>query len=534
MIKSFFAKFRSWQNSLIGKLLLRFWICLIFFFALIGSFQYYSLKSSLYQNIEQDLAADYNSIQKNLISWIKNNETPPSQFPGLNPGSFVAFFSNDFNLESFIYSYGHAASPLSPSFLSENPKKYLLSQFTSGNPFIVLNLSQEDYMLFFYPILQNNHPYSPPQGFWENGIQTPYSSLKRFLAQRQEINDDNSPILGFAVIGSSLENEEFILQKNLQSYIMYALLILIFGTAITYLTLKKPLKPLINMSITAKQIADGQYNLRIQGKKPANEIKQLQDALNHMLEQLEHALKTERNAKDQMSRFIADASHELRTPLTSIRGFLEILQRSGQTDKDTLDSAHKTMLIETERLIRLAEGLLTLNRIAQTDDTANNSDAPIVSAGEVLPELWPLIDSLMENRTLKINKNTLEDFPSSPESKIYFPLKTDELKQILFNLINNSIQHTSIDGRIDIGLGQTNKTITLIVQDNGRGIPQENLPHIFERFYRGDRSRSRQQGQGAGLGLSIVSEIVKVRGGQITAESEPSKGTKFIVEFNAN
>lgn len=521
--------FNSWRKSLVGQLLLRFWVCHIIFFSTIGVMQYHSLKNSLYQSVEQNLLSDYNSIRDSMINWLVNSDLPPGRFAELRPGNFVAFYASDYNLRFMVHSYGRLDNIL-PSFMQKDLEFDLYDKAQSAQPFVIGNTKEGKFMLLVKPVLATK--ISSVIGQY---IENPASILMPEVTSPDIAVE--LPILGYALIGEPLEEEDIILARNLQGYVFNALLIVLLSTLLTALALQKPLEPLLNISATARKIAGGQYNLRLPYMETASEIEQLREALNHMLGQMENALNTERKAKDRMSQFIADASHELRTPLTSIRGFLEILQRTGTTDRETLDSAHKTMLIETERLIRLTEGLLTLNRISQEDLSKEKSTSPRSSLQEVLPELLPLISPLLKNKVLKINNQDIRAIPdlhiltSMAGSDSAFPLKADELKQILFNLLSNALQHTTAGGIIELSTFVNQGSYTLVVKDDGQGIPADDLPHIFERFYQGDRSRTHAQGQGSGLGLAIVSELVNIRGGKIEVESTLGMGTTFRLTF---
>lgn len=495
-----------WRKSLVGQLLLRFWVCHIIFFTLIGSIQYNSLKESLYQSVNQNLLSDYQSIRNSMITWLVNNELPPGRFAELRPGNFVAFYSSDLTLQFMIHSYGRADETM-PAFMYGEPQFDFHEKSFSAQPFIIGSTKEDKYMLMVKPVI---------------------SSL---------LSTDQLPVIGYAVIGEPLIEEDTILEHNIRNTIFNALIVLLLSTLLTAFALQKPLEPLLNISFTARKIAGGQYNLRLPAMKTASEIEQLREALNHMLGQMEHALNTERNARGRMARFIADASHELRTPLTSIQGFLEILTRSKNIDQETLDSAHNTMLIETERLIRLTEGLLTLNRISQEGFSAERQPLYSSTLQEVLPEVLPLFSTMLQERIFKVNHQVIEDFTdlSTPILNSgcdqLLPLESDELKQILYNLLNNAIQHTEPGGIIEILTAIEQSRFNLSVKDNGRGIPPEDLPHIFDRFFRGDRSRTHNKGQGSGLGLAIVSEIVRIRGGEIKVDSAVGEGTAFTVTF---
>ena len=220
-----------------------------------------------------------------------------------------------------------------------------------------------------------------------------------------------------------------------------------------------------------------------------------------------------------MRRFISDASHELRTPLTSLRGFLEILERSVEPDPGTIKIAHQTMLKETERLIRMVEDLLTMNRLAQAEIEA----LPLFHSTyvqEIIPEVLPLLSSISGSRLIEFQK-----------TEIPFPLEPDELKQILFNLVSNAIQYTHDNGQIQVGSYETADAVVLSVSDDGEGIAQSDQPFLFERFYRGNSSRKDRSKTGVGLGLAIMHDIVQLRDGQIHVNSALNKGSTFLITF---
>lgn len=425
-----------------------------------------------------------------------------------------------------IHSYGRMDNTM-PAFMEDDLGIDLYAKSLSAQPFIIGNTKEDKYMLLVKPVLATRISSMISQQLEDRSLtlQPGYSAANIVT---------ELPILGYALIGEPLIEEDLILARNIQGYVFNALIILLLSTILTAFALQAPLEPLLSISSTARKIAEGRYNLRLPYMKTASEIEQLRDALNHMLGQMENALNTERTAKDRMSQFIADASHELRTPLTSIRGFLEILQRTGTTDKETLDSAHKTMLIETERLIRLTEGLLALNRISQ-EEQGQIIEAEGSTLQDVLPELIPLFAPLLKDRIFRLNGQNIMQIESIPFSAAgsdqVLPLKPDEFKQILYNLLNNAIQHTESGGIIEITTLIKKSKFSLTVGDNGKGIAPEDLPHIFQRFFQGDRSRSHTKGQGSGLGLAIVSELVRIRGGEIQVESRLGEGTTFTIAF---
>lgn len=303
-------------------------------------------------------------------------------------------------------------------------------------------------------------------------------------------------------------------------YLYTALVVLFFGSLTVFFLLRKPLEPLVHISKASEEISSGKYWQRIPEEPAASEIVHLRKALNHMLETLQKAFDKERAAKEEMERFIADASHELRTPLTSIRGFLEILLRKPEQNIETLQDAYQSMLVETERLIKLTQDLLA-HQLRQEEN--GDQESAITHVQKLMSESLPLLRTLVEPREFEVR---VED--------VVLPIHPNELRQILFNLIQNAVQHTPASGKISLSLMEEGEWFSLEICDNGEGIQPKDLPHVFERFYRGSSSRKRKSGQGAGLGMAIVHDIITLRGGTISVDSTPQEGTCFVIQFPTN
>jgi two-component system OmpR family sensor kinase len=266
---------------------------------------------------------------------------------------------------------------------------------------------------------------------------------------------------------------------------------------------------------TAEQIHAGNLARRFPTRQGQMEIDRLAESFNGMLERLEASFKAERETKEQMRRFIADASHELRTPLTSIHGFLEVLLRGAANQPGQLEKALKSMRGESERLNKLVHDLILLAKLDRTPHIELTKG----SLDTVIWEMEPQLRILAGNRKLSFN--------IEPDMKCQYD--TDSMKQVVLNLFNNAVQHTDPEkGHIRISLFRKNQGVQLSVQDNGPGISAAHLPHVFNRFYRSDSSRTRKYG-GAGLGLSITKSIVDVHGGTISVESQEKEGCTFRV-----
>ncbi len=220
--------------------------------------------------------------------------------------------------------------------------------------------------------------------------------------------------------------------------------------------------------------------------------------------------------EEMRSGFVANVSHELRTPLTSIRGFAETLLDGGCDDPA---NAEKFLLIinkEAERLSRLIDDLLHLSKIEQ-EGFVPNLEAFAIG------DLIKLTSEIMSAKAMEKNLTLAQD---TPETLPLVHADPDMIRQVLLNLIDNAINYTPAGGTIRISAGIENGHMKIDVQDNGIGIPPENVARLFERFYRVDKARSRDLG-GTGLGLSIVKHIVEVHKGGLQVESKVGKGSTF-------
>jgi signal transduction histidine kinase len=219
------------------------------------------------------------------------------------------------------------------------------------------------------------------------------------------------------------------------------------------------------------------------------------------------------NLFETQRRFLADVSHELRTPLTAIRGNVDLLRRIGGVDAEALDSVAG----EVDRMTRLVRDLLLL---AQAESGHLPLAREPVELDTLLLEVYQQAKVLSQDRV---------EVRLGGEDRLTIPGDRDRLKQVLLNLVANALDHTPEGGTVTLGLAAVGEHARLTVSDTGPGIPREDLPRIFERFYRIDPSRKRKAGGGAGLGLSIAHWIVKNHQGRIEVATEPGRGSTFSV-----
>ncbi|QRG70410.1 HAMP domain-containing protein [Brevibacillus choshinensis] len=322
---------------------------------------------------------------------------------------------------------------------------------------------------------------------------------------------------GLIQLTTSIRALHEVLVRQLTTFVALSILALIGGLLTFLPVLRKTLVPLSTMVQTVESINAGNLNLRLPQRQGQLETDRLAVAFNGMLERLEESFAAEKEAKEQMRRFVADASHELRTPLTSIHGFLEVLLRGAANDPDQLKEALQSMLGESERLTKLIHDLLFLAKIDKAPALAVQLKK--MALHPIVRDMEPHLLMLAGTRNVQVEIDTQAELLIDP----------DRMKQVILNLFQNAVQHTDRNhGSIEVSLRNDASGVLLTVKDNGAGIPSEHLPHLFERFYRIDSARARSQG-GSGLGLAITHSIVEAHGGSLSVLSKPGEGSSFTV-----
>ncbi len=221
---------------------------------------------------------------------------------------------------------------------------------------------------------------------------------------------------------------------------------------------------------------------------------------------------------DLKSKFVSDASHELRTPLTVIQGNLDLAVREAEYDSKNMPEIYPLIINEVERMKVILSDLTMLTNV---DVGHEQIIYEKISLNQLVAAAIESLDVLAKQKNIKlINK--------SSKKTIYIIGDDAKLEKMLLNIIRNGIKYTDPDGYVKIWLKKDETGVKITVMDNGIGIPEADLPHIFDRFYRVDKARSRKEG-GSGLGLSIVKWIVEAHQGSIDAQSVVGKGSKFTV-----
>ena len=316
---------------------------------------------------------------------------------------------------------------------------------------------------------------------------------------------------GTMQIGASMAVVDGTQQELLVTLSGALLIAVVSAGSFGWLSTQNALKPLEHATRSALQITKtNDLSRRIPHSGPqGDEVDQLVSAFNQNLSRLERLIETQR-------RFVADVGHELRTPLTVIKGNVSLMRRFGELDEESLIGIQD----EVDRMTRLVGDLMLL---AQVEAGRLPMENKPVELDTVLLEVVNQSSVLAQEKiTLKIEKIDQAQVCGD----------RDRLKQVLINLISNGIKYTPAGGSVTVALEKDEKMAYLSVSDDGPGIPKEDLPHIFERFYRGEKSRRRtKDGKGFGLGLSIAYWIVVNHNGRIEVNSNTGVGTRFCVNL---
>lgn len=300
--------------------------------------------------------------------------------------------------------------------------------------------------------------------------------------------------------GETLAAAQAMFQDSVARFFLAALAAAaIASVALAIFIGRRVASPLGEVSDAAKLIAQGDHAVRVRPRGP-EEIRSLADSFNRMASEIEE--------QERMRReFVSNAAHELRTPLTNLQGYLEALRDGVVTaDRATFESLHE----EVDRMVRLSR---SLDALAEGDVAGRAAGelreidlrAAIVGAVE-------LHAAALERRRLKIEL----ELPAAIRARA----DPDHLAQVLANLLQNAVRYTPDGGRIGISARRRDADVLVTVFNSGPGIPAEDLSHVFERFYRVEKSRDRATG-GAGIGLAIVKTLVELGGGHVGAESSP-------------
>lgn len=464
---------------------------------------YNSVQSSLYTEVDHQLQLRANSVSDFFTSLHIDSSmlTPGDEqiFKNVFGGLKLSPTSSAVNLPAASGNSSVFQSHLSSGLIyvqivnldgeiASSAPDNLVAMQSSTNQQILLNL-----------VKNNNNSFTTV--YLDNGIHL------RVLTLPLKVREQT---IGYVQSARSLDEIDGLRSQILWPFIIgSAITALLVITLIWFIT-NRVFWPLQEITNTAYQIGVNRnlnQRLKIDARRTSDEVSLLGSAFNGMLDRLEDSFQMQQ-------QFIADSSHELRTPLTVIRGNLDLLRRNPdpKNQAESLNAIEK----ETVRMQRLVRDLLLL---AQADARQAFEMSPLQLDTIVL-------DVYMETKVLADAKHQTLRLPHF--EAVTVDGDSDRLKRALVNLVENAIKYTPEEGQVNLSLFKGTRWARVLIEDNGIGIAEKDVPHIFDRFYRVDKARSRSGG-GTGLGLAIVKHIIEGHGGRITVSSKIGKGSTFTV-----
>ncbi|MFO7247924.1 MAG: ATP-binding protein [Bacillota bacterium] len=312
------------------------------------------------------------------------------------------------------------------------------------------------------------------------------------------------------VLASAMEEAHRHMERVVKTTVLGSMFVLIGAVGGGYWMTRLAFRPVTRMIRTVRSISPSVPEPRIPVPNSHDELAELAVTFNDLLGRINALLRRQR-------QFVADASHELKTPLTVIEGYLRLLRRWGAADPSVRDEALAAIEHHVTRMKRLTHDLLFLARL----ETESEEKGP-----NALVNITLLADRVFRDvHALHPRRKMTRTGDSGP---LYTLGREDQLEQLLYILLDNAVQHTAADAGITVRTAASGEWVVCEVHDEGPGIPAEDLPYVFERFYRVDKARARRRG-GSGLGLAIAKAIVQAHGGRIEVESALGRGTTFRV-----
>lgn len=330
---------------------------------------------------------------------------------------------------------------------------------------------------------------------------------------------DNGNLLGVVRFAMPLSEVQLEMQVIYRAVLLGAIVALVIALTIAFFVSSSMTSPIREMKEIAQRLSQGDFSRKVRIKSQ-DELGELGKSLNTMADELQAKMENLKRMDRVRTDFVANVSHELKTPLTLIKGYIETLEDKAINDTKNAGKFISIIKDHTDRLSNIIDDLLSLSELELSKDSIEKSEFDLKS----------LLDDILlgfgHALAAKQQKLTIE--PQGQNFKI--KADRDKVEQVFVNLIDNAVKYTNDGGRIEICLVEQNGGIVVTVEDNGIGIPREDLDRVFERFYRVDKARSRQLG-GTGLGLGIAKHIVLAHKGEIRIESDVNRGTTVFVRL---
>lgn len=298
-----------------------------------------------------------------------------------------------------------------------------------------------------------------------------------------------------------------------QGMISTILPMLLLFTGVSWYLSRRLSRPLTEMIGLAGQMREGNLDVRIKKPPGETELRELAESLNHLAESLQK--------QEALRRTLTgDVAHELRTPLATLKSHLEALSDG------VWEATPERLAVCQEEVDRLIGLVASLEKLTQAESRSVETKCEPADLLDASRSVIGLVESSFAQKGVGLSLAT----EGVDEGVLMLPLDRDQWKQVLLNLLDNALKYTQAGDEVTVTIRQTDRVAEIAVADTGEGIAAEDLPNVFERFYRADKSRSRSTG-GAGIGLAIVKRYVQAHGGTITVESRLGEGTTFVVRL---
>jgi len=299
----------------------------------------------------------------------------------------------------------------------------------------------------------------------------------------------------------------------LSNQLMYCTVIsLIISVILSIVISRRIAKPIVVIDNQAKELAKGNYDIKFK-RAGYLELDNLVDTLNYATQEL-------RKTDNLRKELIANVSHDLRTPLTMIKAYSEMIRDMYIEDKDKTIESLNTIIDETDRMTNLVSDMLDLSKIENNNMVLNIKSINIYEITKSIIDNFKLVD---ENKDLIININS--------ETEVFVNCDKSKITQVIYNLISNAINYSGDNKEIKIDINQNKAKVKFMVKDNGQGISKDDLPYIWDRYYKANKKYSRTS-QGSGLGLAIVKNILELHKAKYGVESQEGIGTTFWFELD--
>ena len=354
----------------------------------------------------------------------------------------------------------------------------------------------------------------------ENGVFQ--STLGGIYTERRHVtgkpltmsSEEQSRVFGYIFVTSNISVFQQEWSAFYSIFLVIALGVVAFSFLVTLFITKKQVEPINEIANAARRFARGEFKVRVRDRGRRDEIGQLTESFNTMADSLE--------SSEQLRRdFVANLSHELKTPMTVITGFAEGLL-DGTIPREYEEKYLGVVFSETKRLSRLVRNMLEISTI-QTSDTKADTESCF--------DVSEVVRLALLSHDRKINEKKLDIEAELPDEEVMARGEADQIMQVVFNLIDNAIKFSSPNSVIELEIWNNDEKVYVSITNRGETIPQEELPHIFERFHKADKSRSADR-DGAGLGLYLAKMILDNHNEDIFVTSSGGT-TKFVFSLTA-